>query len=92
MVKKDPKMSLHLYIFISFDRNLTEFDGVLTGISGSFCNFRVISGNSVNSGNSVIPLKFTLNFRVILGFWKSNLFPLDFRQSEFRKSGILRNK
>ena len=67
---------------------MTEFDGVLTGISGSFCNFRVISGNSVNSGNSVIPLKFPLNFRVIPGFRKYNLFPLDFRQSEFRNSGI----
>ena len=38
-----------------------EFDGVLTGIPSSFCNFRVISSNSVNSGNSVIPLKFPLN-------------------------------
>ena len=47
--------------------------------SGSFRNFRVISGNSVNSGNFVIPLKFPLNFRVIPGFWKLNLFPLDFR-------------
>ena len=28
---------------------MTEFVGFLTGISGSFCNFRVISGNSVNS-------------------------------------------
>ena len=84
-------LTLYLYIFISFDRNLTEFDGVLTGISGSICNFWVISGNSVNSGNSVILLKFPLNFHVIPGFGKSNLFPLDFRQSEFRKSRITRN-
>ena len=60
-----------------------EFDRVLTSIFGSFRNFWVISGNSVNRGNSVIPLKFPLNFHVIPGFRKYNLFPLDFRQSKF---------
>ena len=65
---------------------LTGISRVLTEISGSFRNFRVISGNSVNSRNSVIPLKFPLNFRVIPGFWKYNLFPLDFCQSEFWNS------
>ena len=52
--------------------------------SGSFRNFWVISGNSVNSGNSVIPLKFPLNLRVIPGLRKYNIFLLDFRHSEFR--------
>ena len=56
------KNFIYLYVFISFDRNLMEFDGVLTGISHSFCNFRVISGNSINSGNSVkISVKFPRN-------------------------------
>ena len=76
---------INFLCFEAFGRRL-----YLTGISVSFQNFRVMSGNSINSGNSVIPLKCLLNLRVIPGLRKYNIFPLDFRHPEFWNSRIPR--
>ena len=62
----------------------------LTGISGSFRNFRVTSDNSVNSGTSVITLKFPLQLRVIPGFRNPCFFKVNFRHQEFLTSEIPR--